>query len=96
MNTQNGDMLSEAEIDALVTAQADDDAAWEAPVHVQHSGSVSITLPGRLAARAAFLAQLHGEAQVEDWLKRIIQERIAFEEAAFADLKRTLVTHNNE
>lgn len=49
-------LLSEDEIDELVTAQADDDSAWEEPITVQ----------------------------------RVHQERIDFEDAAFADLKRNL------
>jgi len=47
-------------------------------------------LPFELAARAAFFARLHREASVEEWLRRVIQERIDLEEAAFAGLKRDL------
>ncbi len=41
---------TEAEIDKLVVAQADDDSAWEPVIHVRKA-------PPDLAAHATFLAQ---------------------------------------
>lgn len=82
--------LSEAEIDAIVIGQAGDDAAWEAPISVQHGASTSIALSAELAARAAFLARVHRQTNLETWLQRIIEERIELEEAAFAGAKREL------
>lgn len=81
---------SEEEIDALVVAQVDDESAWEPPIHVRPASPDSLFLPSELAARAAFFARLHREASVEEWLRRVIQERIDLEEAAFAGLKREL------
>jgi hypothetical protein len=49
-----------------------------------------------LVARAAFFAQLHREANVEAWLKCVIQERIDLEEAAFAGVKRELRAKSSE
>lgn len=83
--------LSEAEIDAIVIAQADDDTAWEAPVSVRHGPPTSIALSAELAARAAFLARVHRRTNLEAWLQRIIEERIELEEAAFVVAKRELV-----
>lgn len=85
--------LSEAEIDQLVIAQAEDATAWEAPVRVQHTAPAALALPAELAARAAFLAQLHRTPSVEDWLRRVIQERVELEEAAFVGIKRNLAAH---
>jgi hypothetical protein len=85
--------LSAAEIDQLVIAQAEDDTAWEAPVCVQHSAPAALALPAELAARAAFLAQLHRTPSVEEWLRRVIQERVELEEAAFVGIKRSLAAH---
>jgi len=82
--------LSEAEIDQIVIGQAEDDTAWEAPVRVQHTAPAALALPAELAARAAFLAQLHHTPSVEDWLRRVIQERVELEEAAFVGIKRSL------
>ncbi|HYE66050.1 MAG TPA: hypothetical protein VD966_10730 [Pyrinomonadaceae bacterium] len=81
--------LTEEEIDEIVMAQADDDDAWEESVHVRRP-QAAISLPSELASRAAFFARLHREAGLEDWVKRVIQERIDMEEAAFAELKRDL------
>jgi hypothetical protein len=82
--------LSEEAIDQVVVAQAEDDSAWGKPVHVRKTKPVSVRLSAQLAARAAFFARLHREASVEAWLRRIIQERIDLEDAAFAGLKRDL------
>jgi len=83
--------LSEAEIDAIVIAQADDTSAWEEAIEVELPIPTTMQLPPELAARAAFFAQLHQQESTETWLKRIIQERLDFEENAFAGLKRVLV-----
>jgi hypothetical protein len=88
-------VLSEKEIDEIVVAQADDNSAWEESIHVCRAKVSSVLLPSRLAARAAFFARLHREASVEDWLTRVIQERIDLEEAAFAELKRQLTAKDN-
>ncbi len=84
--------LSEQEIDQIVVAQAEDDAAWEPPMRAQSAAPASLALPAELAARAAFLAQLHRTPSVEDWLRRVIQERVELEEAAFVGIKRSLAT----
>ncbi len=83
--------LSEEEIDQLVIAHADDDSAWEKPIHVRRSELSAVSLPAELASRAAFFARLHREASLEEWLKRIIEERLNIEEAVFAESKRDLV-----
>jgi hypothetical protein len=86
--------LSQEEIDNIVVAQADDDSAWEEPIRVRRKKSASLSIPAELAARAAFLARLHRQRNVEEWLTHIIQERIELEEAAFMGAKRDLATKN--
>lgn len=81
---------SEQEVDQIVAAQADDDSAWEQPVHVHRTEPASLSIPADLATRAAFLAQLHHTKNVDHWLTRIIQERIEMEEAAFIGVKQDL------
>jgi len=81
---------SEREIDQIVTSQANDDSAWEKPVVVRRTKPASLSIPGDLAARAAFLAQLHRTKNVDFWLTHIIQERIELEEAAFVGVKQDL------
>jgi hypothetical protein len=85
--------LSEQEIDQIVTAQAHDDAAWGRPIRVQRATPTSLSLPADLAARAAFLAQLHRTKSVEEWLTQVIQERVDLEEAAFVGVKRELAAN---
>ena len=80
----------EQEIDQIVVAQANDDAAWEKPIRVRRTRSASLSIPADLAARAAFLAQLHRKTSVEEWLTHIIQERVELEEAAFVGVKHDL------
>ncbi|MDT5123414.1 MAG: hypothetical protein QOC96_2896 [Acidobacteriota bacterium] len=83
--------ISEEEIDRLVASQADDDSAWDKPFRVRKSKSSAVSLPAELASRAAFFARLHREASLQEWLKRIIEERINIEEAVFAESKRDLI-----
>lgn len=80
--------LSEEEIDKAVVTQADDDSAWEEPVKVRPVKSMPLTLPAELVVRAAFCARLSRAASVGEWLRRIVQERIELEEAAFARHQR--------
>lgn len=83
---------SEQEIDAQVVAEAGVESAWSKPVKVRRTKAASVSLPSSLAARAAFFAALHREARLNDWLKKVIEERIDMEEAVFAGLKRELVS----
>ncbi len=86
--------LSQVEIDNIVVAQADDDSAWEKPIRVRRKRSASLVIPAELAARVAFLAQLHRQRGIEEWLTHIIQERVELEEAAFVGAKRELTIRN--
>ncbi len=80
--------LMNEEIDEIVTAEADDDSAWEEPVPVHPDQPASIALSGDLTARAAFLARIHREKSLKNWLLRVIRERIELEEGAFMEAKR--------
>ncbi len=82
--------LSEDDIDKIVAEQANDDSAWEEPICVCKTKATSLSVPSDLAARAAFLTRLHREAGIEEWLMRIIRERIEIEEMAFVEAKRDM------
>jgi hypothetical protein len=82
--------LSVEAVDQTVISQVDDDASWGKPVKVTRQRSASLSLPAVLASRAAFFARLHHEVSLENWIKRIIAERLDIEEAAFAGCKREL------
>ena len=87
--------LAERDIDQIVVAQADEDAAWGKPVLVRRTKTASVPLPSALTTRVAFFARLHREQSMEAWIERIIQERLDLEEAAFAGLKRDLATRDS-
>lgn len=82
--------LSEDEIDLIVEKQAGDDSAWDEPVQDSRKKPASLSLSTELAARAAFLAKLHKEKGTDEWLTRIIRERIELEEKAYAEAKREM------
>ena len=90
MSTKTKSDLSEQEVDQIVVAQADDDLAWEDLVCVRRAKPAPLSIPGDLAVRAAFLARLHRTRSVEDWLAKVIRERIELEEAAFIGVKQDL------
>jgi len=61
-------------------------------MRVTHSKSASLSIPGELAARAAFLAKLHREAGLAKWVERIVRERVELEEFAFSEAKKKLAS----
>lgn len=73
--------LSEAEIDDLVVAHADDDSAWEEPVTGKPLKWRTVRLPEELAARVAYFAMLHDDGRIDDWIRRVLLERLEQEEA---------------
>jgi len=50
---------------------------------------MALVLPSELAVRAAFCARMSRAASVGDWLRRVVQERVELEEAAFARSQRS-------
>jgi len=84
--------LDQRGIDRLVVAQASGESAWEAAVQVKRSQPAAVSLPGELAARAAFLAKLRRGAGVDDWVERVVRERVEIEEFAFKETKRKLAS----
>lgn len=82
---------SESRIDELVTSQAEDRSAWTRAVQVRRRKSGSFSIPEDLARRAAFLARLRHAAGVEEWLNRVIRERVEIEELAYGTAKRELL-----
>jgi uncharacterized DUF497 family protein len=87
--TRRASRPTQEEIDERVIAQAEDDSAWEPPVQVSRNPA-AIGLPGNLAQRAAFLARLHRERDLQTWIERVIRERVELEERAFTQARRDL------
>jgi hypothetical protein len=84
--------VDSAAVDRAVVSQAEDDSAWEAPIRVKRSAPASLSLPGELAARAAFLAELHRERGMAKWVERIVRERVEIEELAFREALKRLAS----
>ena len=84
--------MTEAEVDQVVTAEANEDAAWQKASVVKRPKSTSFSIPAGLAARAAFLARLHRESRVDKWVERIVRERVEIEESAFTAAKKNLAS----
>ena len=85
-------ILDQEAIDELVIANSDDESAWGMPIRVKKSGLASLSIPGDLAARAAFLARVHREAGVQKWVERVLRERVELEELAFDEAKKALAS----
>jgi len=81
---------SEAQIDELVVSQAEDNRAWHPPVQVQRGKAGSFSIPADLAERARFLAHIHRASGLQEWVSRVIRERIEIEEVAYAAAKREI------
>ena len=86
--------LTDEQIDKIVESQADDDSAWEKPIQIRRAKPGLVSLPPELAARVAFLAKLHREKNVADWVTRVIKERVELEEVAFTEAKREMSLRN--
>ena len=82
--------LSQEAVDRRVVAQSENDSAWEGPIRVKRSKPASLSIPGELAARAAFLARLHRAGGLESWVERVLRERVELEEFAFSEAKKNL------
>ena len=85
---------SDENIDKVVESQANENSAWERPIKVRKARFTALSLPTDLAVRAAFLAKLHREKNVDQWLSRIIKERVELEEVAFSEAKRAMSDRN--
>ena len=84
--------FSQDQIDNLVIDQANQDSAWEKAVTVRRPKSTSVSISADLAARAAFLAKLHRERRIDEWVERVLRERVEIEESAFTAAKKTLAS----
>ena len=81
---------SQESIDRRVISQSENDSAWEAPVRIKRAKPASLSIPGDLAARAAFLARVHRATDLESWVERVLRERVELEESAFSEAKKNL------
>jgi hypothetical protein len=59
-------VMTEEEIDTLVTAQAKDENAWEKPVIVKRAKATSVALPATLAAHRGELTCTQTDSMIDD------------------------------
>jgi hypothetical protein len=85
-------LRNESAIDELITAQADDERAWTAPIRVRRAKpiAISLSLSPSPASQATYFARLHHERDLDSWVRRVVQERLDWEQAALAVVKRRL------
>jgi hypothetical protein len=82
------------EKDDIVESQSDDDSAW-GKTDTRSQGKVGDNVyPSRISGKSSLLAKLHRENDVEDWLTKIIKERVEMEEVAFSEAKRQMSLRN--
>jgi hypothetical protein len=84
--------LGQETIDRFVISQSKNDAAWEPPTRVERFKLAPLSIPGELAARAAFLAKLHREIGMDKWVERVVRKRVELEEPAFKEAKKNLAS----
>src|SRR5687767_14058059 len=94
VGTRRSRRLTQDEVDERVVAQAETDSAWEPAVKVSRT-QAAIGLPANLAQRAAFLARLHREHNLQTWVERVVRERVELEELAFTQARRELASKNS-
>ena len=77
----------EEEVDDIVIREANDLTKWEEPIRVKAPQATSIQLSPQIIQKVKFLASVHKEREYQDWLKRIIEERIQLEEELLESVK---------
>ena len=78
-NTEEGRVVAPDQegIDQIVISQVNDTASWDRPVKVRRSRPASLSIPGELAARAAFLANCIGRPVSISGLKELCGKELS-------------------
>ena len=85
---QKKEHLTEKDIDEIVIKEADDSSRWGKPIHVKPRIAIPLPLPAKLVKRAKSIAQRRKAGGYQDWLLKVIEERIASEESAASLTRR--------
>ena len=86
--------LTEKQIDAIVTKEADDLSKWDASIHVKAPKAISLRLSPQLIQKARFLASVHKSKNYQSYLEKIIKERIQLEEKLIESIKPEILEAN--
>ncbi|PKL75130.1 MAG: hypothetical protein CVV27_16980 [Candidatus Melainabacteria bacterium HGW-Melainabacteria-1] len=88
--------LTEAEIDALVIQEADQEDAWEFEAEVKQPKAISLRLDTHTIEQLKLLSQLHGEKGYQSLIKRWISEHVQHEIGMLKEVQANLDTLNWE
>ena len=81
--------VKEKKIDKILEKQIFDDYAWETAIKVTPKVSmISMRMDSKIIEKARALAKIHKEKGYQTWLKKIIKERIEFEESIIKTFKK--------
>ena len=76
---KNSKKLTNEQIDEIVTIESDDLSKWEEPIEVKAPQAILLRLSPELIQKIKFLATIHKTDNYQNWLEKIIKERIQLE-----------------
>jgi len=84
---KNSKKLTNEQIDEIVTKESDDLSKWEEPIEVKAPQAVLLRLSPELIQKIKFLATIHKTDNYQNWLEKIIKERIQLEDELLDSIK---------
>jgi len=84
---KNSKKLTIEQIDEIVTKESDDLSKWEEPIEVKAPQAVLLRLSPELIQKIKFLATIHKTDNYQNWLEKIIKERIQLEDELLDSIK---------
>lgn len=84
---KNSKKLTNEQIDEMVTRESDDLSKWEEPIEVNAPQAISLRLSAELIQKIKFLATIHKTDNYQNWLEKIIKERIQLEDELLDSIK---------
>ncbi len=76
---KNSKKLTIEQIDEIVIKESDDLSKWEEPIEVKAPQAILLRLSPELIQKIKFLATIHKTDNYQNWLEKIIKERIQLE-----------------
>jgi len=84
---KNSKKLTNEQIDEIVTKESDDLSKWEEPIEVKAPQAILLRLSPELIQKIKFLATIHKTDNYQNWLEKIIKERIQLEDELLDSIK---------
>lgn len=82
--------LTDEQIDEMVIKEADDLSKWDEPIKVKAPQAISLRLSAELIQKIKFMATIHKTDTYQNWLEKIIKERIQLEDELLDSIKSNL------